>query len=530
MTVTFNVCRVSVLTMQLRINENDDFITLSKPYDIRTHQVSDGKPGFVEFLSEKLHKSLFVVHPLDMGTSGLMILGKRKEAADQLAALSEKQQIKKTYFFLTDKKSAVQELNVTSHIGKQNISYFNVNGKDPNSETALKFIRSVGKYFLWSAQPKSEMPQQIRLHASLSKLPILGDVEHGGTKFFRLALHSQSLEFDFNGTTHRFESELPPVFTQEFTSDLQTLFTENFAKRHQLYNITAGESYRLIHLESNDIRADILNDRLWIYDYSKHALSEADKTELAAFAELKKLKLIIRHMQNRGESVGGLDNSTLQVSSTETDWVATEESINYRLKIDSGYSSGLFLDQRENRKWVQQNSLNKRVLNLFSYTAGFSINAALGGAKEVTSVDVSPKFLEWGKENFRLNHVDPEKSEFVEQDCIGFLKAALKSDRKWDLIICDPPTMGRANDSIWRLESDLPMLAKNMFDCLNPGGQILFTCNLEKFSRSEIMDLFLKNLKKARLMNSRLPMQSLDYELTDDLNNLMKGFLITKSI
>ena len=90
--------------------------------------------------------------------------------------------------------------------------------------------------------------------------------------------------------------------------------------------------------------------------------------------------------------------------------------------------------------------------------------------------------------------------------------------------------MGRSKDSIWRLESDLPMLAKNMFDCLNPGGHILFTCNLEKFSRSEIMDLFLKNLKKARLMNSRLPMQSLDYELTDDLNNLMKGFLITKSI
>ncbi len=529
MLVTFNVCRVSVVIMQLRITENDDFITLSKPYDIRTHQVSDGKPGFVEFLSEKLHKSLFVVHPLDAGTSGLMLFGKRKDAAEMLIALSQKQLMKKTYFFLTDKKSAVQELNVTSHIAKQNNSYFNVNSKDPNSETLFKFIRPVGHFFLWSAHPKSEMPHQIRLHAEKSKLPILGDSEHGGTKFFRLALHSQKLEFELNGQTHIIESELPPVFTQEFASDIQALFTENFTRRHQLYNIVAGESYRLLHLESNDIRADILNDHLWIYDFSKHELSEADKAQLAAFAELKKLKLIIRHMQNRGEGVGGLDNATAQVSSTETDWLATEEGINYRLKIDSGFSSGLFLDQRENRKWVQQNSLNKSVLNLFSYTGGFSINAALGGAKEVASVDVSPKFLDWGKENFRLNHVDPEKSEFVEQDCIVFLKAALKSDRKWDLIICDPPSMGRSKDSIWRLESDLPMLAKNMFESLNPGGQILFTCNLEKFSRSEILDLFLKNLKKARLTNSRLPMQSLDYELTDDLNNLMKGFLITKN-
>lgn len=516
--------------MQLRITENDEFIALTKPYDIRPHQVSDGKPGIVEFLSEKLHKSLFVVHSLDAGASGLMILAKSKDAAEKLSALTEKQQIKKTYFFLTDKKAAVEELNVSSHIGKQNNLYFNVNGKDPNSETVLKFIRPVGKYFLWSAQPKSEMPHQVRLHAALSKLPILGDVEHGGTRFFRLVLHSQKIEFDFNGKSHSFESELPPVFVQEFASDIQALLTENFAKRNQFYNIAPGESYRLLHLESNDIRADILNDHLWVYDFSKHSLNDADKDELAAFAEIKKLKLIIRHMQNRGEGVGGLDNSTLQVSSTETDWLATEEGISYRLKIDSGHSSGLFLDQRENRKWVQQNSLNKCVLNLFSYTAGFSINAALGGAKEVTSVDVSAKFLDWGKENFRLNHVEPEKFEFIEQDSISFLKAALKSDRKWDLIICDPPTMGRSKDSIWRLESDLPMLAKNMFDCLNPGGHILFTCNLEKFSRSEIMDLFLKNLKKARLMNSRLPMQSLDYELPDDLNNLMKGFLITKNI
>ena len=55
------------------------------------------------------------------------------------------------------------------------------------------------------------------------------------------------------------------------------------------------------------------------------------------------------------------------------------------------------------------------------------------------------------------------------------LQSKLARAREWDLIICDPPSMGRSNDSIWKLESDLPMLAKNMFECLNPGGQILFT-------------------------------------------------------
>lgn len=516
--------------MQLRINENDDFLTLTKPYDIRTMQVSDGKPGFVEFLTEKLQKSLFVVHALDSGTSGLMLLAKSKDVAIAISALFEKQQFKKTYYFLTDKKiSSDSTFTISSHIEKQNNLFRNAISKDANSETEFRFVKTLGRFFLWSAHPKTEMPHQVRLHAEKAKIPVLGDTEHGGTRFFRLALHLQKFEFNYNGTDYVIESPLSPLFTQEFASDVQALFTENFAKRHQLYQIEPGESYRLLHLESADIRADILNDHLFVYDYSKHELGASDRKAIADFAAMQKLKPIVRHMVNRGQGVGGLDNSTSQISGEETDWEASEENMTYKLKIDSGSSSGLSLDQRENRKWVQQHAMNKTVLNLFSYTAGFSINAALGGAKEVCSVDESAKFLDWGKENFLLNHLDPARYEFFEQDCIVFLKTALKNDRKWDLIICDPPSLGRSKDSIWRLESDLPMLAKNMFDCLNPGGQILFTCNLESYSRSDIMDLFLKNLKKAKPETSRLPMQSLDYELTDDLNNSMKGFLITRN-
>ena len=518
--------------MQLLINENDDFFSLSKPYDISTYQVSDGKADFIEFLSEKLAKSLFVVHTLDMRTSGLMLFTKSKESATQLSQLFEKQQIKKTFYFLTDKKITIPDtgaLKVTSHIEKQNNSYINIASREPNSETDFNFVKQLGKYFLWSAHPKTEKPHQIRLHAEKSKIAILGDSEHGGTKYFRLALHAQKLEFNFNGVERVIEASLPPLFSQEFTNDVQALFAENYYKRHQLYKILPGESYRLLHLESEDLRVDVLNDHLWVYDYSKHGLTADDNKAITEFATAKNLKLIIRHIPNRGQGVGDLENTSLEISSSETEWIAAEENIKYKLKIDSGFSSGIYLDQRENRKWVQLHSLNKTVLSLFAYTSGFSINAAFGGAKEVTSVDISPKFLDWGQENFLLNHLDPAKYEFIIQESILFLKASVKLGRKWDVIICDPPGLGRLNDSIWKLESDLPMLAKNMVDCLNPGGKILFTCNLEKQSRSDILDLFLKNLKKAKIEISRLPMQSLDYELTDDLNNLMKGFLVTKS-
>ena len=518
--------------MQLRITENDAFITLSKPYDTRTTKLTDGQAGFVEFLSEKLSKSLFVIHPLDQGASGLILFAKSKEVSTKLSELFEKQQVKITYYFLTEKKMHTPDLsptfNVSSYIEKQHNTYFNSPSKEPNCATQFNFIKPLGKYFLWCAQTQTDRPQQIRLHAKKAKIPILGDSEHGGLKYFRLALHAHKYEFSFNGQDHLLESELPPLLSQEFNSNIEAVLNENYNKRHMLYKISTDESYRILHIESDDLRADILNDHLWIYDYSKHGLSEADKKSIATFASLKNLKLTIRHLLGRGQGVGDLDNITSVISDSKTEWQATEENIKYGLKIDSGLSAGLFLDQRENRKWVQQNCLKKSVLNLFSYTGGFSINAVLGGAQEVTTVDISPKFLEWSKENFLLNQLDPAKYEFFIQDSITFLKSNHKLDRRWDLIICDPPSLGRSQDSIWRLEGDLPALAKHMVDCLKPGGQILFICKLEKFSRSEIIDLFLKNLKHAKLEISRLPMQSLDYELTDDLNNLMKCFLVTK--
>lgn len=514
--------------MQLRFQEHEAFFIFDKPTGLRTHQVADGQFGFVEFLNEKLKKSLFVVHRLDTGTSGLILFAKNREAAARLSSLFEKHLIQKTYYFLTDRKISARELTVQTHIEKQNGTYFNIDGRDPNSETALEFMKNLGRFDLWKARPKTGKPHQIRLHAEKAGVPILGDEEHGGKPFFRLALHAARLEFTLDGTPLAYESALPPLFTREFAPDTEALFAEGWHTRHSLYQIPPGESYRLLHHESPDLRADVFGDRLWVYDYARHGMSDEDRAAVVKFAAAHGLKLIVRHMLNRGQGVGGLENTTLQISTPETEWTAPEEGVKYLLRLDSGFSPGLFLDQRTNRLWVRRNSAGLRVLNLFSYTAGFSINAALGLAEEVTTVDVSVKFLNWARENFSLNGLDPARYEFFAQDSLVFLKGSVKRGRQWDLIICDPPSFGRSKDSIWKLESDLPVLASYLLKCLAPGGKILFTCNLEKRTRTEILDLFLQNIKKNPPRVDRLPMQSLDYEITDDRQNLMKGFLLTK--
>lgn len=504
--------------MQLRFQEFDDFLVFNKPFGVRTHKVAENQFGFVEFLSHKLKRELWVVHRLDKETSGLMLFATSKKAAADLSALFEEHKIKKSYLFLTDHPHASRSISIKTHIEKQDHFFVNKEGAPPNSDTDFEFIGSHEKYFLWKAFPKTGKPHQIRLHAQKAGIPILGDSEHAGSIHHRLALHSETLEFIWKEKKIALSNEPP---------QMMSLFDDCFYSRHSLYQIEKGESYRLVHKESSLLRADVFTDRLWVYDYTAVGLNPKQVSEIKNFAKSKELVLHIRHMLDRGQGVGGLEKATL-VSDNSENWVTYEEGVAYQMRTDSGFSPGLFLDQRENRQLVREISENKKVLNLFSYTSGFSILSALGGAEKVTTVDVSEKFLNWSRQNFELNKIPTPDHEFFAQDSMVFLKGAVKRNRQWDLIICDPPSFGRSKDSVWKIEKDLPSLAELLLQCTARKGQILFTCNYEKKNRSELIKLFCSQIPKNSYEISDLPMQSLDFEVTDDHANLLKGFLVTR--
>ena len=95
---------------------------------------------------------------------------------------------------------------------------------------------------------------------------------------------------------------------------------------------------------------------------------------------------VVRHMINRGQGVGGLEHKDLYYTDCPEKWIALESQIQVELRRDQGFSPGLFLDQRSNRRWISEKSKNKSVLNLFSYTSVFSVAAAIGGANQITTV------------------------------------------------------------------------------------------------------------------------------------------------
>ncbi|MEY2555530.1 MAG: rRNA (cytosine1962-C5)-methyltransferase [Verrucomicrobiota bacterium] len=170
--------------------------------------------------------------------------------------------------------------------------------------------------------------------------------------------------------------------------------------------------------------------------------------------------------------------------------IATEHHLKFGIDFGAGYSVGLFIDQRENRRFVRQ-SKPKRVLNCFAYTCSFSVAAASAGAQTV-NVDLSKKSLERGRQNFALNSLSTEGHQFIADDVRPVLGRLARRGQKFDMIILDPPTFSRTKGGdAFHVESDFEELIVSALELIERDGRILLSTNcetlneqtLERFSR-----------------------------------------------
>lgn len=165
-----------------------------------------------------------------------------------------------------------------------------------------------------------------------------------------------------------------------------------------------------------------------------------------------------------------------------------ENGLSYLVEPAGGYSSGLFLDQRLNRQWASGLGA-KRMLNLFAYTCSFTVCAASSGA-ETCSVDASKRVLGIGRRNLELNGIDPaEGHRFLADDAMKVVPRLLKRGETFSLIVLDPPTFGRADGRVFRIEKDLPVLVRDCFEMLEPEGWLLVSCNYAEWSQNDLKRL-----------------------------------------
>lgn len=517
-------------TIKLQYTEIAGCIFVDKIAGLNTHTPEYGQVGCVEAYENELNRKLFVVHRLDKATSGALVFATSQELAAELAELFEKRKVEKRYLFLTDKKTPQKEFTYESFISKEKNVFISQKTSEPNSKTSFRWLKEVGDFNLWEATPHTGKPHQIRLHAEANGIAILGDSDHGGSPFFRLCLHSLSLEFTLKGQPISFMTERPHWAINTPTDIEEMTVEEAFQRRERLFLASTlhQESLRMSHREVDSYRIDQYGDYLWVYWYKD---SDPDVQDLLRFEKLSKKhgkKILIRKMLNRGEDPNA--QFLWAIGNTQPRWIAHENKVKYELRADTGLSPGLFLDQRENRLWVAEHAEDRRVLNLFSYTSGFSVVSALAGAQEVCTVDVSQNFIDWSKRNFELNGLNPEdeKYEFWVQDCLLFLKGTIRRKRKFNLIICDPPSFGRSKGGVFSISKNFDELMINAMYCLEKNGLLLFCTNYEKWTSGDLHLRLSKLKKEFSFKILPAPSQGLDFELPGQ-DPLMKSIVLRKN-
>jgi 23S rRNA (cytosine1962-C5)-methyltransferase len=506
----------------LVFTKQDALLFVDKPAGFSTHAADPHLPGLQEIYSHELKQKLWVTHRLDKTTTGSLCFATNEDSARELFTSFAGHRVRKKYIFVTDRRVPFFEREISSCIEKQGKNFVSDLRGQANAKTFFRRLKGSPFFSLWEALPTTGKPHQIRLHAQQLGLPILGDELYGGSRFPHLCLHSAELEIPGR---ENFVTPAPLFFERMglLKDPMLVRWLSEFDRRQRLFGFLQKpeQCFRLIH--QPQLTADKLGNVLWIAWYKETSPSEKDLQRFDFLGHLIGTSVLVRQMENRGKNPHSQNIWQVGPHPTPPHWQAQERSTHYEFRSTSGLSSGLFLDQRDHRQRVRQLAAGKKILNLFAYTSGFSLEAALGGAEEVTSVDVSKNALEWAKQNFNLNQIDPSKYDFINSDCLLYLRGAVRRQRQFDLIVCDPPSFGRADKNVFRLEKELDSLLRLCQQCLHAEGVLLFTCNFEKWSQADLTARVKKIFPHARLEAGQ---SGWDYELPTEPRKL-KALWIT---
>ncbi len=255
------------------------------------------------------------------------------------------------------------------------------------------------------------------------------------------------------------------------------------ALRREMFKLDAvSDAYRVINSDGDGISGltiDRYADTLYCDVYSLGIFLRLPKW-LPLLHELLGTKHVRVHVDHDLGSLEGIKPSQMKdLTASAPDRVKIREhGVRYEVDFAEGHKTGFFCDQRDNRHRFGQLVKGARVLDLCSYTGGFSINAALSGASEVTAVDLDEVSIAQGRRNANLNQVSPNKLKWVHADAFAYVRQMQKNGEKFDAVHCDPPKFVMTREPAFAAEgmrkySDLNQLAASL---VKPGG-LFVTCS-----------------------------------------------------
>lgn len=332
--------------------------------------------------------------------------------------------------------------------------------------------------------------QQLRQHFDNWQIGILAGDE---SLLKRLKLRSHKKYKLYNGSLevilalYDMQKE-QTEFTQEQSSDLANRLKKNYQKLEKWAAKEGVSAWRVYDADLPEYNAavDVYNEHLVIQEYAapKDIPPAVAKERLwyllDTLADVLPFSAANMHLKVRQKQSGKQQYQRQQLRHIVT--TVHEYGAQFQVNLSDYLDTGLFLDHRWARRELGRLSQGKNVLNLFAYTCTASVQAALGGAREVTSVDLSKTYLAWGEDNFRLNALPLREHQFIQADCLQWLQRQPPQQR-YDVIFLDPPTFSNSKrmQDVLDVQRDHVMLLKLAARLLKDDGVILFSNNKRRF-------------------------------------------------
>ena len=371
-----------------------------------------------------------------------------------------------------------------------------------------------------------------RVEKKLSKGLVLleaSDLENVNLKDQEVEVHSQ--DGNFVGTAYLsqqnkglgwFISKDKVTFNQAF---FETLFRQAKEQRKAYYQDDLTTAFRLFNQEGDGfggLTVDLYGDyavfswyNSYVYQIRK-AISEAFRQ---VFPEVLGTYEKIRFKE--------LDYESAHVYGQEAPdfFTVLENGVLYQVFMNDGLMTGIFLDQHEVRgSLVDGLAMGKSLLNMFSYTAAFSVAAAMGGASQTTSVDLAKRSRELSQAHFQANGISTDEHRFVVMDVFEYFKYAKRKGLTYDVIVLDPPSFARNKKQTFSVAKDYHKLISQSLEILNPGGIIIASTNAANVSRQKFTEQIDKGFagRSYQILNKYGLPADFAYNKKDESSNYLK--------
>ena len=274
------------------------------------------------------------------------------------------------------------------------------------------------------------------------------------------------------------------------------------ALRQTQLDLEGTDAWRLVNAEGDGfpgLTIDRYGDYLMLQAFTRAWDSRIDllANELGTLLQPQGIYLKYRPQQTRKlESGGGLPhNKLLRGKQVGKKLTVQENGLSFLVDLDQGLHTGLFMDQRENRRDLMTRCRGKRILNLFAFTGAFSVAAAAAGARQVTSVDASGAYLKWAEENFSVNRSNPKQQRFITGDCFQVLDDLVAVGERYDIVLMDPPSFSTTRKSRFTTRGGTSELVTKALSLLSDDGLLITSSNHQKVDVAD----YLKELRRGAL-------------------------------